>query len=82
MAIIRKVMRLEIGKEQCGFVADSGTRIAIIVIRILNDKVIETERSVYLFFKLHESFFDRVKHGKIMELLQRLDTDGKRHSVD
>ena len=76
MTRVRKVLRPEILQTQCGFMADAGTRNATFMIRFLSDKTIEKQKDLYICF-LDYTAFDRVKHGKIIELLQRLDTDRK-----
>ena len=47
------------------------------MIRMLNQKAIERQEDFYICFFDCTKVFDRVKHGKIIELLQRLDTDWK-----
>ena len=78
MTRIGKVIRPEISQAQCGFVADAGTRYVIFMIRLLSEKATEKQKDLYICFLDYTKAFDRVKHEKIIiELLQRLDTDGK-----
>ena len=37
-------IRSEIGKEQCGFVEDTGTRNAIFMVRMISERAIEKQR--------------------------------------
>ena len=77
MTRIRRVIRPEISQTQCGFVADAGTRNAIFMIRLLSEKAMEKQKDLHICFLDYTKAFDRVKHEKIIELLQRLDTNGK-----
>ena len=42
--IMARARRLEIGKEQCGFVEDAGTRNAIFMVRMMSEGAIEKQR--------------------------------------
>ena len=77
MPRIRRVIRPEISQTQCGFVADAGTRNAIFMIRLQSEKAMEKQKDLHICFLDYTKAFDRVKHEKILELLQRLDTNGK-----
>ena len=72
----RKIRR-EIGKEQCGFMEDTGTRNAIFMIRMLADRAIEMQGDLYLCFIDYTKAFDRVQHDKLLQDLMDLDLDGK-----
>jgi len=72
----RKIRR-EIGKEQCGFMEDTGTRNAIFMIRMLADRAIEMQGDLYLCFIDYTKAFDRVQHEKLLQDLIDLDLDGK-----
>ena len=77
MKRIKKAIRPETSQAQCGFVADADTRNAVCTIRLLSEKAMEKQKDLYICFLDYTKAFDRVKHEKIIELLQRLDTDGK-----
>jgi len=72
----RKIRR-EIGKEQCGFMEDTGTRNAIFMIRMLAERAIEMQGDLYLCFIDYTKAFDRVQHEKLLQDLIDLDLDGK-----
>ena len=57
--------------------ADAGTRNAIFMITLLSEKVMEEQKDLYICFLDYTKAFNRIKHEKIIELLQRLDTNGK-----
>ena len=53
------------------------TRNENFLIRPLSEKAIEKQTDLYICFLDYTKAFNRVIHGKIIKLLQRLDTDGK-----
>ena len=67
----------EISAEQCGFVAGKGTANAIYILRNVIERSLEVQKDVYLCFIDYAKAFDRVKHCKILEILEELDIDGK-----
>ena len=77
MARSRNRIRPEIGKEQCGFVDDAGTKTAIWMVRILSERAIEMQRDLYIRFIDYTKAFDKVQHEELLKLLQSLDLDGK-----
>ena len=77
MARSRNRIRPEIGKEQCGFVDDAGTKTAIWMVRILSERAIEMQRDLYICFIDYTKAFDKVQHEELLKLLQSLDLDGK-----
>ena len=58
----------EIGVEQCGFVKDTGTRNAIIMLRILSERVIQVNQDIYACFIDYTKAFDKVQHEKLRTL--------------
>ena len=71
MTGIRRVIRPEMSQTQYGFVADAGTRNSIFMIRFLSEKAMEKQKDLHICFLDYTKAFDRVKHEKIIELLQR-----------
>ena len=65
----------EIYNVQYGFMPDRGTRIAIFVLRILVEGMIEQQKDWYICFIDYSKAFDTVKHKPLIELLQYLDID-------
>ncbi|XP_047494947.1 uncharacterized protein LOC125043038 [Penaeus chinensis] len=77
MARSRSRTRPEIGKEQCGFVEDAGTRNAIWMVRMLSERAIEMQRDLYLCFIDYTKAFDKVQHEELLKALQSIDLVGK-----
>ena len=77
MMRMRGKIRSEIDAVQCGFVEDSGTRNAIFILRNLCEKAIEVKKDLFMCFIDYTKAFDKVKHGILLESLQKLDIDGK-----
>ena len=79
--IIMKRMRNktnpEIADEQCGFVADRSTSNAIFILRTLVEKSIEVQVDLYLCFIDYTKAFDKVKHNKMLEIMNGINIDGK-----
>ena len=67
----------EIAPVQFGFTKDSGTRNAIFTLRAITERAIEKQIDLYLCFIDYSRAFDKVKHGDLMKILQRLHLDGK-----
>ena len=69
----------EIGKEQCGFVEDAGTRKAIWMVKMLSERerAMEMQRDLYLCFIDYTKAFDKVQHEELSKALQSLGLDGK-----
>ena len=73
----RSKTKPEISKLQCGFVKDSGTRNAIFMIRMLSERAIEMQKKLFLCFIDCSKVFDNVKHKKLFEMLEDIQTDRK-----
>ena len=73
----RSRIRPEIGKEQCGFVQDAGTRNAIFMIRMLSERAIEMQKDLHLCFIDYTKAFDKVQHEELLGMLGKLDIHGK-----
>ena len=78
---VRKSIRPEIGKEQYGFMKDTGTRNAIFTLRMICERSIEMQKDLYLCFIDYTidytKAFDRENHEQLLDMLQNLDLDGK-----
>ena len=67
MARVRRVIKPEIGKQQFGFVKDSGTRNATFIMRMISERAKEMQRDVYLCFIDYSKAFDKVKHEEMVK---------------
>src|SRR5437899_6207226 len=56
---------------------DTGTRNAIFILRNICERSIEVNIDLYLCFIDFTKAFDRVRHTKLLNMLQDLDLDGK-----
>jgi hypothetical protein len=74
---IRNKIRPEIAEVQCRFVKDSGTRNAIYIIRTLFERTIEVKINQYLCFIDYTKVFDKVRHKKLIDILNSINIDGK-----
>ena len=73
----RKSIRPVIGKEQYGFMKDTGTRKATFALRMICKRSIEMQRDLCICFVGYTKAFDRVNHEQLLEMLQNLDIYGK-----
>ena len=73
----RSKTKPEKSKLQCGSVKDSGTRNAIFMIRLLSERAIEMQKNLFLCFIDYSKAFNNVKHKKLFEMLEDIQTDGK-----
>jgi hypothetical protein len=74
---MRNKINPEIADEQCGFVADKSTSNAIFILRTLVERSIEVQVDLYLCFIDYTKAFDKVKHNKMLEIMNRINIDGK-----
>jgi len=56
---------------------DTGTRNAIFILRNVCERAIEVNKDLYLCFIDFNKAFDKVRHNKLLNMLQDLDMDGK-----
>src|SRR5437899_11781247 len=56
---------------------DTGTRNAIFILRNICERTIEVNKKLYLCFINFTKAFDKVRHNKLLNMLQDLDLDGK-----
>ena len=54
-----------------------GTTNAIFVLRMLAERAVEMQKDMYVCFIDYEKAFDRVKHGELINMLERIGADGK-----
>ena len=81
LRIIMKRARNKINPEidviQCRFVEGKGTVNAIFILRTIIKGALEVNKDLYLCFIDYTKAFDKVKHEKIINILENLDMDGK-----
>src|SRR3984893_2550729 len=77
MMRVRRKLKPEIWKEQCGFMEDPGARNAIFMLRLLSERAIEMQKEVYVCFIDYTKAFDNVRDEDLMDILQNLHLDGK-----
>src|SRR5437870_9883717 len=56
---------------------DTGTRNAIFILRNICERTIGVNKNLYLCFIDFTKAFDKVRHNKLLNMLQDLDLDGK-----
>lgn len=64
-------------QEQFGFRNGLGIREALFSIQILVQRCRDINQKVYLCFIDYEKAFDKVRHEKLIEILQKIGIDGK-----
>jgi len=74
---IRRKIEENIGEDQYGFRANKGTRDGIMELNIIAQKAIKDHKTLYIGFVDFEKAFDRVDHGKLLEMLKKIGIDGK-----
>ena len=74
---IKTRINIEVGEEQFGFRAGSGTREGIFCLNVLAQKHLEVNKDMYICFIDYAKAFDRVKHYELIECLQSIGIDGK-----
>ena len=56
---------------------DKGTKNAIFVLRMLSERAIQMQQTMYLCFVDWKKAFDSVDHEKLLQLLNKIGIDGK-----
>ena len=74
---MKQKLRSKLSDEQFGYQPRKGTRNAILCLRMLAGKVTEKQKDLHICFIDYVKAFDRVKHKKLMEMLEHLEVDGK-----
>ena len=77
MIRMKNKIRPAITKEQHGFTPDKSTRNAIFILRTLIERAIEVKHDIYLCFLHYKQAFDKVKHDNLLQILEKLNIDGK-----
>ena len=67
-----KKMEVTVDNVQFGFSKGSGTRNATLVLRTVNEKVIEKQKDLYVCFVDYEKVFDTVRREQMWEKLPTL----------
>ena len=67
----------EIGEEQFGFRAGSGTREGIFCMHNITQKHIQVQKDMYACFIDYSKAFDRIHHINLIECLEKVGIDGK-----
>jgi len=81
--IVAKILRRRIdekienvlGEDQFGFVRGKGTRAAIVMLRIISERTLETDEELCVCFIDWQKAFDRVDWTKIMQILKGTGID-------
>ena len=74
---MKQKLKSKLSDEQFGYQPGKRTRNAIFCLRMLAEKAIEKRKDLYIRFIDYVKAFDRVKHKKLMEMLEHLEVDGK-----
>ncbi|XP_072933758.1 uncharacterized protein [Epargyreus clarus] len=81
LSIIHERIRVkcdeQLGDNQFGFRSGVGTREALFAIQVLVQKCREMQQDVFLCFVDYEKAFDRVLHGRMLDILQDVGLDDK-----
>jgi len=72
---IENKAKMYLGEDQYGFRRGVGIRDAIAVMRVITERCIEHNQTVFLSFVDYEKAFDRIKWKKMMEILKRIGVD-------
>jgi len=73
----RSKIRPEIAPYQYGFMPDRGTRNAIFILRMLSERSIQHQQSIFICFVDYKKAFDRVQHKQLLRLLKQIGLDQK-----
>jgi len=74
---IRRKILPEIPQTQFGFMKDRGTRNAIFVMRMLEERAIEHQQDIFLCFIDYQKAFDKVRHTELFKMLAKIQLDDK-----
>ena len=74
---IKQKIKPEIAEEQYGFIEGKRTKNVILIVRMIPERSIQMQNDVYMCFIDYEKAFDRVRHTELVEILQRINLDGK-----
>lgn len=74
---IRAKCEDHLSNSQFGFRKGLGTREAILSLVVMAERCLDMRKDLYVCFVDYEKAFDRIKHEKIIEELNRIGLDGK-----
>ena len=77
MPRVRNKIYPEINEGKFRFCKGKGTRDAIFVIRMLEERSLEMQKDLYAIFVDYEKAFDRVKHQEIVNDLKSINIDSR-----
>jgi len=72
---IENKAKMYLGEDQYGFRRGVGTRDAIAVMRVIMERCIEQNQTVYVCFVDYEKAFNRINWKKMMEILKNIGVD-------
>ena len=67
---ITPIIENQLGDSQMGFRKGKGTRDAIFQLRMISERYTQMGRKVYMCFVDYQKAFDRVKHDKLLEIME------------
>lgn len=68
---ITPIIERQLGDSQMGFRKGKGTRDAIYQLRMISEKSVQMGKNLYLCFVDYQKAFDRVKHDKLLEVMEK-----------
>jgi sorting nexin-29 len=68
---ITPIIESQLEDSQVGFRKGKGTSDAIFHLRMTSEKAMQVEKKVYLGFMDYQKAFDRVRHGKLLEIMEK-----------
>ena len=68
---ITPIIERQLGDSQMGFRKGKGTRDAIYQLRMISEKSVQMGKNLYVCFVDYQKAFDRVKHDKLLEVMER-----------
>ena len=74
---MKGTLRAKIAECQYGFLPDKSTRNAIFILRVLAERCIQVNQTLYCCFIDYTKAFDRVQHNNLFEILNDLDLADK-----
>ena len=77
MLRIRNKIHPGISTEQYGFMKDKGTKTPFFVLRMLSERAIQMQQTMYLSYIDWKKSFDSVNHEKLLQLLNKIGIDSK-----
>ena len=77
MSRLKGKMNERVLEEQHGFRKGTGTNSAIFALRMIIERSVEMQKTVYLCFVDSEKAFDTVKHEELVNILKSTGMDGK-----